>query len=432
MQKQYSNTISELYDLQKFSIKMGLENISSLCKDLGNPQDSYPIIHIAGTNGKGSISIILYEILAAHGLRVGLYTSPHLMDFRERIRINHKFIDKKYIIDFWNRMNYKVHQLKATFFDTTTALAFEYFGKSGVDIAVIETGLGGRLDSTNIVKPVASVITPIAIDHIKQLGKNLKSIANEKAVIVKKGSTFFCARQKKTVKDIFRNIASVADSFYEFSESVNIQKNESFPTYSQFDCRDKIRNIKMEKLRLNLAGKFQIDNACLAYLVSRWYLDRSRISFSEERFRDVLSRIQWNGRLQLVSKQPDVYLDVSHNYSGFKETLSFISGIGDLSNRFLLIGLLDDKEYKLIVRLLAKNFRQIILTEPAHERALPVSVLSGEFLRYGIEASAEKSLILAYKCAIKNLGKNDRLYVMGSHFLIGEILKVINKKDLTQ
>lgn len=188
----------------------------------------------------------------------------------------------------------------------------------------------------------------------------------------------------------------------------------------------------MEKLRLNLAGKFQIDNACLAYLVSRWYLDRSRISFSEERFRDVLSKIQWNGRLQLVSKQPDVYLDVSHNYSGFKETLHFISGIGDISNRFLLIGLLDDKEYKLIVRLLAKNFRQIILTEPVHERALPVSVLSEEFLRYGIEASSEKSLIPAYKCAIENLGKMDQLYVMGSHFLIGEILKVIDKKDLTQ
>jgi len=169
----------------------------------------------------------------------------------------------------------------------------------------------------------------------------------------------------------------------------------------------------MEKLRLNLAGKFQIDNACLAYLISRWYLDRLKISFSEERFRDVLSRIQWNGRLQLVSKQPDVYLDVSHNYSGFKETLSFISGIGDISNRFLLIGLLDDKEYKLIVRLLAKNFRQIILTEPAHERALPVSVLSEEFLRYGIEASAKKSLILAYKCAIEKLRENDQLFVMG-------------------
>jgi len=432
MQKNYLNTISELYDLQKFSIKMGLENISSLCKDIGNPQVSYPIIHIAGTNGKGSTSIVLNEILMAHGLKVGMYTSPHLVDFRERIRISNKLIDEQYIIDFWKRMFEKVHQLKATFFDTTTALAFEYFDKSDVDIAVIETGLGGRLDSTNIVEPVASVITPIAIDHTKQLGKDLKSIAGEKAVIVKKGSTFFSSRQKKAVKEIFQRVASIADNFYDFSESVYIQDIEVFPTYSQFKFRDKIRNIKMEKLKLNLPGKFQIDNACLAYLVSRWYLERVRISFSEEKFRGVLRKIQWNGRLQCVSKKPNVYLDVSHNYSGFKETLAFISGVSDISNRFLIIGLLDDKEYKQIVRLIAKNFRNIILTEPVHDRALPVSALAEEFLRYGIRTNVEKSIIPAYMKTLENLKENDQLYVMGSHFIISEILKVIKKKNLTQ
>jgi dihydrofolate synthase/folylpolyglutamate synthase len=428
----YSNTISELYDLQKFSIKMGLENISSLCEELGNPQNSYQIIHVAGTNGKGSTSIIIHEILAAHGLKVGLYTSPHLIDFRERIRINHTYIDEKYIREFWNRIKSKVLQLKATFFDTTTVLAFEYFRKSGVDIAVIETGLGGRLDSTNIVKPVASVITPIAIDHTKQLGTNLKSIAHEKAVIVKKGSTFFSARQKNSVKDIFNNVSSLPKNVYYLPDFVSLQQIKLSPTYSQFNCRDRVRGITIKKIRLNLAGKFQIDNASLAYLVSRWYLDRSEISFSEQMLRDVLSNIQWDGRLQLISKQPDVYLDVSHNYSGFKETVKFISGVSDFSNRSLLIGLLDDKEYKLIVRLLAKNFKHIFLTEPVHERALPVSVLSEEFLRYGIKTSAEKLLNLAYTKAIKKLGKNDHLFVMGSHFIIGEILKVINKKDLTQ
>jgi dihydrofolate synthase/folylpolyglutamate synthase len=428
MNKSYSNIISELYDLQKFSIKMGLENITTLCKELGNPQESYPIIHIAGTNGKGSTSIIIQKILNSHGLTVGLYTSPHLVDFRERIRINDNYIDKDYIVDFWTRINSMVHRLKATFFDTTTALAFEYFKKSKVDIAVIETGLGGRLDSTNIVRPVASVITPIAIDHIKQLGRNLKSIALEKVVIVKKGSTFFYAKQKKEVRDIFRTFSPLAENFYDLSDCVNIQKIKLATTYSEFDCRDKIRNIKIEKLRLNLAGKFQIDNACLAYMVSRWYLERSGMVFIENKLSDVLRTIQWAGRLQLVSKKPDIYLDVSHNYSGFKETVKFISEISEISNRILLIGLLDDKEYKQIVRLLSKHFKKIVLTEPAHERALPIFLLKNEFLRYGLKITAEKSLHHAYKSAIGKLGLNDQLYVMGSHFLIGEILSESTKR----
>lgn len=432
MKKNYSKTISELYDLQKFSIKMGLENISILCRDLGNPQESYPIIHVAGTNGKGSTSIIIQKILIDHGLTVGLYTSPHLIDFRERIRINENYITKEYIIDFWAQINPIVDQLKATFFDTTTALAFDYFQKLNVDIAVIETGLGGRLDSTNIVLPVASVITPIAIDHTKQLGRNLKSIAHEKALIVKKGSTFFSAKQKKEVRDIFRNASDKARNFNNFPDCLSIKKIKLSSTYSEFDLLDKIRNIKIENLRLNLTGKFQIDNACLAYMVSRWYLDRSGIVFHENKFRDVLRKIQWAGRLQLVSKKPDIYLDVSHNYSGFRESMKFVSEISHISNRFLLIGLLNDKEYKLIVRLLSKYFNKIFLTEPDHERALPISVLKKEFLRYDIDTTGEKSLLQAYKSTIRKLGKNDQLFVMGSHFIIGEILNASTKKNLTQ
>jgi dihydrofolate synthase/folylpolyglutamate synthase len=432
MQKHYLSTLSELYELQKFSVKMGLENISFLCEELDNPQKSYPVIHIAGTNGKGSTSIIIHNILAAHGLKVGLYTSPHLIDFRERIRINFRFIGKHHIIKFWDRMRTNVHQLKATFFDTTTVLAFDYFYKSGVDVAVIETGLGGRLDSTNIVQPVASVITPIAIDHIKQLGNSLTSIAQEKIVIVKEGSTFFFARQKKRVKDLFIQVSSLADDFYDLTKCVTVQNVKILPTYSQFDCQDNVRKIIIKKLKLNLAGRFQIDNACLAYLVSRWYLDCLGISFSEKIFRNVLKKVQWDGRLQLVSKQPDIYLDVSHNYAGFMETVKFITGISDFSNRSLLIGLLDDKEYKRIVRLVSKNFAHFFLTEPVHERALSVSVLSREFLKHGITPFVEKSPHLAYEEAIKKLEKNNQLFVMGSHFLVGEILKVINKKNLTQ
>jgi dihydrofolate synthase/folylpolyglutamate synthase len=411
---------------------MGLENITFLCNELGNPQKSYPIIHIAGTNGKGSTSVIINGILMSHGLKVGLYTSPHLIDFRERIRVNNNLIEKKHVFNYWVAMKKKVDRKKATFFDTTTALAFNYFAQSKVDVSIIETGLGGRLDSTNIIKPVASVITPIAMDHIKQLGKNLKSIANEKAVIVKKGCTFFSANQKRTVRELLQIASLKAEAFYTLSESVSVSHKVINKTYSQYDLLDKTRKIKITNICLNLAGEFQIANACLAYLVSRWYLDKIGITFSEEIFKDTLRKIEWQGRLQMVSKDPTVILDVSHNYSGFKASINFISGISDIGNRALLLGLLDDKEYKQIVRLLSKYFRKVFLTEPAHERAIPVSTLSQEFLKHGIQTVSESSIIPAYQKALKDINKNEQLFVMGSHFIVGEILKVIKKKNLTR
>ena len=187
-QNKYKETITQLYDLQQFSVKQGLDNISDLVKFLNHPEKNFPVIHVAGTNGKGSTSVILQKILSAHGLRTGLYTSPHLIDFRERIRIDNEYIKHEYIVGYWTKIASKVLEIKATFFDTTTALAFNYFSDQDVDVAVIETGLGGRLDSTNIVDSVAAIITPIHRDHTKQLGTKLKGITAEKADIIKKDS----------------------------------------------------------------------------------------------------------------------------------------------------------------------------------------------------------------------------------------------------
>jgi dihydrofolate synthase/folylpolyglutamate synthase len=341
-------------------------------------------------------------------------------------------IEKSYLVNYWKNIKKQVNHLKATFFDTTTALAFDYFANSKVDVAVIETGLGGRLDSTNIVKPVSAVITPIAIDHIKQLGKDLRSIAKEKVVIVKKGSTFFSAKQKNEVQQIFEDAAPRAKSYFPISKSIKILHKEIHLTYSQFDLVDRLRNEKFKRVNLNLAGDFQMENSALAYLVARWYLEKVGISFSEIKFRETLEKLTWPGRLQTISEKPGIFLDVSHNYAGFKASVKFLSEMGEIGDRKLLIGLLDDKEYKQIVRLLSRYFEKVIVTQPAHDRAIAVSVLSKEFLRYGIQAELEQRIIPAYQRALQNLKKNEQLYVMGSHFLIGEILKVIKKKDLTQ
>jgi dihydrofolate synthase/folylpolyglutamate synthase len=431
-EKEYSVTISELYDLQKYSIKMGLENISSLCHELNNPQESYPTIHVAGTNGKGSTSFIIQSILSAHGLKVGLYTSPHLVDFRERIRINSNLVEKEFLVNMWNQIRTLVYKLKATFFDTTTTMAFEYFKRQNIDIAVIETGLGGRLDSTNVLKPIAVVMTPIAIDHIKQLGRNHRSIAKEKAVIIKKGSTLFSATQNKTVKEVINEFSTRTERQYYLPDCLKVEKILPASTHNMFDCIDYIHEHQMQQLKISIGGSFQVFNACLAYMTARWYLDRIKISFSEKIFREVLAHIRWNGRLQRVSTNPDIYLDVSHNYSGFKETLEFIRSIGEINTRWLLIGLLDDKQYKPIVRLLQNQFSKIVITEPKHERALLSEVLNNEFKKYRNDVKIVKSVIDAHEYVVENMDKNDHLFVMGSHFIVGELLKLIYKKHLTR
>jgi dihydrofolate synthase/folylpolyglutamate synthase len=419
----YAKTINELFDLQRFSIKMGLENIRAICEFLQNPQDKFPVIHIAGTNGKGSTSRIIQAILSAHRLKTGLYTSPHLVDFRERITIDGRLIEKKFIVSYWKQMAPLIRELKATFFDTTTALAFDYFYKKKVDIAVIETGLGGRLDSTNIVKPVAVALTPISIDHVHQLGRNLKDIASEKAAIIKPGVTVFLSRQDKKAMGVFEEHARQARGCHQLTREIKINHIKTTPTQTIFDLFDRQRDINLDDLRINLAGAFQSDNACLAYLTARWYLEHAQVIFSEEKMREILAHITWPGRLQRFAVSPDIYLDVSHNYGGFKHSLSFIQNIGTIDSRYLLIGLLNDKAYKEIIRLLQKTFKHIILTEPAHDRALPLSVLEKEFHRYGRKTVSVGSIEKAFRYAVRKLGKTEQLFVMGSHYIIGEILR---------
>jgi dihydrofolate synthase/folylpolyglutamate synthase len=425
--KEYAETIRELFDLQKFSIKMGLENITALCDFLGNPQDNYPLIHIAGTNGKGSTARMIQAMLSGHGLRTGLYTSPHLVDFSERITIDEAPVEKEFIVSFWGRIAPLVNELKATFFDTTTALAFAYFSARQVDAAVIETGLGGRLDSTNIVKPAAVVITPVSIDHVQQLGRDLRSIAAEKGAIIKKGSTVFLARQNKKAAEVLHEMAKKAQETCDLSTAIKIRNVIQLPVRTRFDLADRRQRLEIRDIDIGLAGIFQAENAALAYLCARWYLTQAGIAFSGAIMKQALATITWRGRLQRISTAPDIYLDVSHNYGGIKQILSFIEGIGTIKTRHLLFGLLDDKAYRPIIRRLQKRFKNVMLTQPRHERALPAGLLADEFLKYGVRAKPVVSLEDAFRQAVKKLKQQDQLFVIGSHFLIGEILRGLHK-----
>jgi dihydrofolate synthase/folylpolyglutamate synthase len=421
----YQDTINSLYQLQQFSVKQGLENIRKLSGKLGNPHTKYPVIHVAGTNGKGSTSAIIQRILSEHGFSTGLYTSPHLIDFRERIRINDEMIDTDYICRYWDEMAEFVSTEKATFFDTTTALAFSYFKDKNIDVAVIETGLGGRLDSTNIVQPAAAVLTPIHRDHTKQLGKKLSLITREKADIIKKGSTVFCARQHPRVYLALAPYQLTARHWYFLTDALKLRFNVVNSTGSSFDLTDLIYDQSFNDLKLNLAGKHQVDNAALAYLVSRWFLGKRGITFNDTLFRKALETIHWPGRFQKIYSNPDIILDVSHNYDGFRKTIKLIEDQYSKRRVHLLIGLLSDKEYRWIAKTIYNRFSSITITNPVHERVLSAEKFQSCLASLGMHAH----VILDYREAWRELTQkicgDDVLIVMGSHFLIGAILAMI-------
>lgn len=423
----YSKTLDELYQLQQFSIKQGLENISFLAKKLGDPHLAYPVIHIAGTNGKGSTSSMLQQILTAHGLRVGLYTSPHLIDFRERITVNSNKIDPDYITDYWRLMAPVVTEMKATFFDTTTALAFKYFQDQKVNVAVIETGLGGRLDSTNIVRPDVVILTPIHRDHTKQLGRRLGDIAREKAEIIKQGTTVFCARQHKHVRETLSRWQSRASQWYDLDRVIQIGISEMTTTGVTFDLKDKANDCRIDNLQIAMSGKHQAENASLAYLAARWYMQNKRIRFSEPDFRKALVKAVWPGRFQKISDHPEIIFDVSHNYDGFRKTMKLIAAKYQKEKSYLLIGLIADKEYGKIAEIIHNRFAEIIVTEPAYARALPAEKMASALRRFGILPVTQKDYRKAYEKAKDKLSGDDTLFVMGSHYLIGALLSAFNK-----
>ena len=427
-QKTYKETIADLYQLQQFSVKQGLENITALAENLDNPHRAYPVIHIAGTNGKGSTSSILQKILTAHGLKVGLYTSPHLIDFRERITVNTQKIERDYITGYWQRIAPTVLDMRATFFDTTTALAFKYFRDRKVDVAVIETGLGGRLDSTNIVQPEGVIITPIHRDHTKQLGYRLAEITSEKAEIIKQGTTVFCAQQHKHVRDHLTAWQARARNWYDKKKITRVNVREMTATGSVFDIEDKLHKCNISGLKLPMSGLHQVDNAVLAYLAAHWYIDHISGTFSDKSLKLALIGAIWPGRFQRISDNPQIIFDVSHNYDGFRKTLKLIETHYRPETSHLLIGLIADKEYDKIAHLIYDKFASIIVTEPSYQRALPAEKLQTALKRLGKLVVVQRDFLKAYELAKRETGADEALFVMGSHYLIGALLAGFHKR----
>ncbi|HID38570.1 MAG TPA: hypothetical protein EYP36_03535, partial [Calditrichaeota bacterium] len=366
------------------------------------------------------------QIIQAMGLKTGLFTSPHLYDFRERIRVNGRKISKSYVMKFWRDLRPLVLKRKATFFDTTTAMALAYFRDKQVDVAVIETGLGGRLDSTNIVEAAYTVLTPIHFDHERQLGNTLSKITAEKAGIIKEHSAVFCAVQHPESLKVIKATLKSSNRMFYLADHISWQGNRFSLGGQWFDLFDHLHRLEYLNLKTKQLGSFQLANIALSYLTARIYLKEQRILFKEETFRRVLARAVWPGRMQVVSRHPNIILDVSHNLNGITKTLAEVKKLCGQGRLVVLTGLVKDKDYPTIARRIVEAAYRIVVTEPDTHRRLSATDLAEAFKKEGKTVKVIQDLHKAFEICKQTLNKEETLLVIGSHYLIGPLLSKLN------
>ena len=422
----YQETIDYLYGLQKHGIKLGLENSTRLMELMGNPQEEFRTVHIAGTNGKGSTSACIANILQTAGYRVGLYTSPHLVSFTERIRVHGVPISEAAVVALAQRVRREYHGLATggsvpgspTFFEVTTAIAFRYFADQGVDIAVIEVGMGGRLDSTNVITPLVSVITNIDLEHTEFLGTTLERIAVEKAGIVKAGVPLVTgAAQADVIRVIEREAEGKRAPVYRLSR--DFQPEHIAPGIEQvFDYRG--LQAAYQGLRLSLLGRYQVDNACCA-LAAVECLRGSGFVVDEPALRQGLAQARWEGRLERVAQRPDIYLDGAHNPASARRLAEAVRDLKKSYSRLVLvIGILGDKDYHGILSELILLADRVVVTKPLYSRALNVEVLAAETRKLHASVESTETVREAIVRAQRLATADDLILVTGSLYVVGD------------
>lgn len=416
----YESSLKYLFGLEKFGSVFGLGNISRLLAAIGDPHRSLRTVHIAGTNGKGSVATMVSCILKAAGYRVGKYTSPHLVSFTERITVDEEEITEEEVVSLTEYIREGADRSGSdhfyTFFDFTTALAFEYFRRKGVDIAVVETGLGGRLDSTNVVEPLSTVITNVAFDHMNELGGTIGKIAGEKAGIMKQGVPVITGTRGRALAVLTKRAQELASPLRVLGKDFIFRKRG--------DRRFSYRGIaqKYDDVVLNLDGDHQLSNAALALCVVESLLGAG-FSVGEDHVRGALGSVKWQGRLEMVREQPLVILDGAHNLSGVRALKRFLSSRYRDRRKVLVFGVMRDKQYGRMLEVMNGCVDLAILTQPKTERALKAETMRG-LARNSIVTKDTKS---ALRKARQFAGNEDLILVTGSFYTIGEAKRAVNE-----
>ncbi len=403
--------------------KADLLNTIRLLDQLGNPQHKFKSIHIAGTNGKGSTSHMLAATLQTAGLKTGLYTSPHLKDFRERIKIDGAMVEEDFVIDFTQRIQPLIEEIEPSFFEITVAMAFEYFAQQQVDIAVVEVGLGGRLDSTNVILPVLSIITNIGRDHMNILGDTLEKIAFEKAGIIKDGVPVIIGETLPETKAVFKKIAAEKKAPIVFASEkrwvaewqtnnhlleVSVAKNELTQNHQTY--------------QLDLPGIYQLKNV-LTVIEAVEQLHSMGWPITHEHLQAALPHVKkltgLYGRWQVLQQHPMVIADVGHNEDGIKQIVQQLE-LTTYNNLHIVIGFAKDKEVSNVLQLLPKT-ATYYFTKAQIERAMHEEILQSLAESNGLRGHSFSEVNLALKQAIANATKDDLILICGSVFLVGEV-----------
>lgn len=395
-----------LYSLERSGMKYDLTNIKALLKHIGNPHLNFRSIHVAGTNGKGATASLVSSILIENGLKTGLFTSPHILTFNERIRVGSKKISNNYVKDFLNNNFRFIKKIKPSFFEVNTAIAFKYFADKKVDVAVIECGLGGRLDSTNVLKPEVCVITQIGMDHMQFLGNTIEQIAFEKLGIVKSRTPVVVSDNNSSLRMLFKKSIKDKNLYY---------------------LGDKLSGYHDKLLNSPLSGNFQKRNIAASILSAKIFCDSQNLALPEKAILNGIRKVKYNsgymGRLEMIKSSGRNYVfDVSHNPDGIKNTLS---SIGMKKTDIIVFGIMADKDYRKSIKEIMKHSGIIILTKPQYARALEPKVLYNLVVKSGYKGKVYLTQNVKEAVKILEKIKAKNILFIGSFFLVSDAIKAL-------
>lgn len=429
----YSQTIDYLFSsLPTFqqvgadAYKPGLERITEFCRHLGNPQRNFFTIHVAGTNGKGSVSHILASVLQQAGYQVGLYTSPHLKDFRERIRVNGEMIPKQRVVNFVDKNQAKMEELDLSFFEMTTAMAFDYFAHSDVEVAVIETGLGGRLDATNVIVPLVSVITNIDKEHTELLGSTVADIAREKAGIIKKSIPVIVGERNEQYNAVIESVAETMRSQVIYAQDCfECRECEHCGTMQHLivqRCNDE----KIFDIKIDLLGCYQPKNIVTASAVVNYLHESSPLTISSRAFIEglgsVIESTHLAGRWQILGESPLVVCDTGHNSAGMKYVGGELNRMAkEYKRQICVVGVSGDKDVEAMLEQMPRG-AYYIFTQASIRRAMPAEELLAKAKAAGFEGEAVATVAQAIARAKELATAEDMIFVGGSNFVVAEAI----------
>lgn len=425
----YQEFLDYIYQRHSGNVKLGLDRINNILKEMNYPNLALKGIHIAGTNGKGSTAAMCEAMSIKYNFKTGLNTSPHLIDYRERIRLNGKNITFKDLLTVYKKWETILEKHEASFFEITTAMAFNYFQENNVENAIFEVGLGGRLDGTNPFAATVSIITTISLDHTKSLGDTIEKIAYEKAGIIKENTPVVLGKMDRTAVEVIKKIAEEKNApVYEFGKDFDISDIHIDENGSTFNYHD--QQTELPGLTINLLGKHQPYNAAVAIKAFSLFLKKTGTPFAETKIRKSLIDINWPGRMQIISKNPTVIIDGAHNEEGMRVLINNLEVLFPDKKIFFVLAILRDKNLEQIIKDVCSVSYKIYISKNKSTRAAEIEDQVEIVKQIHKNFETVMDVVEAVEKALSEAGKEDIIIISGSLYTISEVLKEKEKLHL--